>query len=85
MFVWKKKGLETDGNKQAHGTGGSEYTSEQCHREASCGFQNLNQYLYQQMCVRPHGNKPGLGACLMSICYCKVTSTLENADNTVPE
>lgn len=40
--VWKKKSSR-DRWKQAHGIGGSEYTSAQCHGEASCGFQNLNQ------------------------------------------
>lgn len=41
--------------------------------------------LATDVCPSLHGNKPGFGACLMSICYCKVTSTLENADKSVPE
>lgn len=50
-----------DRQKQAHGTGGSEYTSVQCHGEASCCFQNLNQYLYHQTMSESTQEQAGAG------------------------
>lgn len=77
----RKKVLETDGNRPT------------VLEEASTHQHNATEKLL--VVSRISTNKPmsesiweqaWLGACLISICYCKDTSTIENADkNTVPE
>lgn len=80
--MWKKKKLWR-GMGGGRVTGASVYRAAPRHGGAACSFQHLNQHQPLKAWPRLHGNKPRLGARLISILHCKVKLTLENADQNL--